>query len=76
MGSKQTRKKNTLKALGALSPFLDNFDENNGVTILSGIHEEKDLANNYRPKPNVCKGFLNLMIIAAFLHFLTKKCST
>ena len=31
------------KALETLPPFLDNFDENNDVTVLCGIHEEKNL---------------------------------
>ena len=46
MGSKQTRKKNPLssgKDPWNVITILDNFDENNDVTVLSGIHEEKDL---------------------------------
>ena len=55
-----------------LSPFLDNFDENNDVTVISGIHEEKDLTTIVQSL--MCaKVFLNLMIIAAILYFLNQE---
>ena len=71
------KKKPSNKALETLSSILENFDENNDITVLSGIHQipkfEKDLTTIVQSLnqemfyivktiPNLLNGLKNILI--------------
>ena len=53
------------KVLGTLSPFLENFDEENSIPVLSGIHHKKLLSKVY----GVLRFSPNLPITAVIFRF-------
>ena len=74
-GIQANKKKPSINTLET-SSILENFDENNDITVLSGIHQipkfEKDLITIVQSLMRAKVFFSNLTITTAILHFLNQ----